>query len=289
MNRRHFLQATGGAAVSFTVLGLRAAETSGDEPAGLIDTNVTLGRWPLRRLPLDDTNALAAKLRKHGVTQAWAGNFDAVFGKDLRGANAWLAAECRKRGRGMFVPFGTLNPGLPGWEEELRRCIEEYRMQGVRLFPNYHSYKLDSPEFAKLFTATTERKLILQIAASIEDERTQNPSARAKLVDVKPLLTLLKSTPARRVMLLNWQRGLATPLVKQLAQLGVTFEIATVENVGGVANLAEEISASRVVFGSHAPCFYFESAQLKLKEANLAKPALREISGQNAARLLAPV
>ena len=45
----------------------------------MIDTNVYLSRWPFRRLPLDETPALVAKLHEQGVEQAWAGSFDAVL------------------------------------------------------------------------------------------------------------------------------------------------------------------------------------------------------------------
>ena len=47
--------------------------------ATLIDTNVTLSRWPCRRLPLDETPALVARLRSQGVKQAWAGSFDGLL------------------------------------------------------------------------------------------------------------------------------------------------------------------------------------------------------------------
>lgn len=287
MNRRDFLYTTAAATAGFAALDLSAAEPSGNGMAGLIDTNVTLGRWPIRRLPFDDTPALAAKLRKHGVTQAWAGNFGAVFVKDTGTINEWLAAECRKRGRGLFVPFGTLNPRLPGWETELRRCRADHKMPGLRLHPNYHGYNLNEPEFAKLLALAAEHKLLVQISVSIEDERTQNPLARAPIVDVKPLLSLLKTAPAPRVMLLNWHRGVALPLVKQLAELGVNFDIATVENVGGVAKLIEEISSTHLLFGSHAPFFYFESAQLKMKESALDEKTERAISVGNAQALTA--
>jgi predicted TIM-barrel fold metal-dependent hydrolase len=59
------------------------------------------------------------------------------------------------------------------------------------------------------------------------------------------------------------------------------------EGVGGVANLLANLPAERVLFGSHAPFFYFESAMLKLKESPLTEEQLRALRSGNAFSLLA--
>ena len=130
----------------------------------------------------------------------------------------------------------------------------------------HHGYKLDEPVFAKLLDLAWERGLIVRLVVMTEDERTQHPLMRAPDVDATPLLALLASRSNIKIVLLNWSRGVSSALVEKLAAVGqIHFDIATLEGVGGVANLLKQVPANRVVFGSHAPFFYLESAVLNLK------------------------
>ena len=286
--RRDFLKALAAITSVAAWPNADAAPEPKQEMSGLVDVNVNLSRWPLRNLPLDDTAALVAKLRSQGVTQAWAGSFDGLLQKDMAAVNSRLTKECRRLGRGLLVPFGSINPKLPDWEEELHRCAGHHQMPGIRLHPNYHGYKLEDPDFARLLRLAAERRLIVQLALVMEDERMMHPLLRVEPVDPAPLAKLVRRTPGLRLVLLNALSKLrGQPLLDLLTAGEVYFEISMLEGVGGIASLLAQIPPERLLFGSDAPLFYFESSLLKLKESPLNDEHRHAIRQQNAKRLLA--
>ena len=118
------------------------------------------------------------------------------------------------------MPFGALNPRLPDWQEDLRRIHETHRMPGVRLHPNYHSYKLSDPmQPAKCSRRVAQRGLAVQIVIAMEDERTQHALMRVPPVDPSPLMCFLHSIKNLKIMLLN--SGNNTPAMR-----GVYFDFA---------------------------------------------------------------
>jgi predicted TIM-barrel fold metal-dependent hydrolase len=285
------------------LLASRAVETqaaggepaaAADPPPGIIDTNVHLFDWPFRSLKYRRTADLVAKLRKHRVMQAWAGSFEALLHKNLDAANARLADECRLQPAGLLLPFGSVNPVWPDWEEDLRRCHEAYKMSGVRLYPNYHNYRLDRPEVVQFLARATERGMLVQIAIEMEDERVHHPIITVPPVDAAPLAEVWKQIPGARIQLLNGVaalRGKAPGLVQETK---IVFDIANLEGTGAVGRLIEgrhwsirsQVPHERLLFGSHAPFFPCEAAVLRLFESPLEREQLVAIMQENAHRLL---
>jgi predicted TIM-barrel fold metal-dependent hydrolase len=301
-DRRRFVQTLMLPAV-LPVAALASTAAQAGEPAvsegsgpDIIDSNIHLFDWPFRKLKYAQTDALVVKLRKHRITRAWAGSFEAVLHTQFDAANRRLAEECKSRGDGMLVPIGTVNPGGPDWEEDLRRCHEAYKMPGMRLFPAYHNYGLDQADFVRFVAEAAKRKMLVQIVLRMEDERCHHPALVIGAVDVGPLVEVLKKVPEAKVQLINAPGSLLGrhlgPLVRET---GVMFDIAATEANGGIGRLMEgklhnhqgAVPIERLVFGSYAPFFPCESALMKLFESPLTLEQLDKLMHANARTLIA--
>lgn len=253
----------------------------------MIDVNVSLSRWPNRRLPLDETSRLATALKQSGVVQAWAGTFDALLHNDLAAANKWLADQCRSNNEILLLPIGAINLSLPAWEDDILRCHEGFGMKAVRLLPGYHDYTLDDSQFKKLLALLSEKRMLLQISVRQEDPRTQHRLLMTKDVDLKPLLPLLSDFAHLPMVLLNAVSGANVELHGQLAAAGkVYFDIATLEGLTGLERQLQSLPAERLLFGSHSPFFAFDAAKLKLQESEVPIQTKDLITHLNAQRIL---
>jgi predicted TIM-barrel fold metal-dependent hydrolase len=121
----------------------------------------------------------------------------------------------------------------------------------------------------------------------MEDTRTQHPSVQAPPVELEPLMDLLTDLPDLRVVIQNHRSEIHRDLVSKLAgTVRVYFDIARAEQVGSIEHMLGEISADRILFGSHSPFFYFEAARLKMEESELTDTQRVDLLRRNAERLL---
>jgi len=284
MHRRKVLSLGISAGVAFALLPT-ITRSADDEKTRfrIIDTNISLFRWPFRRLPLDDPDALVKKLRSLGIAQAWAGSFEGILHRDIAGVNQRLADACRNRAE--LIPVGSINPELPDWEHDLRNCTEEHNMPGIRLHPNYHGYTLDDPRFSRVVELASSAGRFIQIAAAMEDTRTQHALVQVPDVNFAPLVKLMKVMPGARVQILN--HNLRPPLLLQLGETpGVFFDTSRVDGTDGVPQLVQSVPPGRVLFGSHAPFLIPEAALIRVHESGvLDEASLRTVLSENAGHL----
>lgn len=274
MRRRHFLMASSSA---LAATSLRAADD-----ARLIDCHVYLGSNPFRSLEGEDTGAFAQRMMRRGVTEAWAGAFEGILRRDVAEVNRQLAEKCH--GHAMLRPCGVINLALPAWQDDVNRCAEQHGMRVVRLHPGYHGYTLESPAFRELLALSVKHRLVVQVVVQMEDQRTQHPQVQVPPTDLAPLRAAMKGTREARVMLLNANAAMVLRYLQDCPNVWLDF--AMIEGVGGVENLLKSWPAGKLVFGSYAPVFYWESAQLKMQESALPETTARAVHSENASALL---
>ncbi len=251
-----------------------------------IDVNFSLGVWPFAPVEVSSAQDLIAQLDRQQVDQAWVGSFDGIFHRDVAGVNQRLAQQCREA-PDRLLPFGSINPMLPDWQEDVRCCHEQHAMRGVRVHPAAHGYALDRMEFGQLLADASRRGLVVQLVVSLEDERTQHPVLRIPHVELTPLEKLVRGEPSLRLVVLSAFRSLRFDEAARLAAASqVWFDIAMLEGVDRVAALVDAIGPERVLLGSHWPLFHQQAAQLKLRESSLPESVQQRVRRDNALSVL---
>lgn len=284
MNRREALALAVSTGVASALLPMVARSQEKDSSQFRItDTNISLFRWPFRRLPLDETNVLVSKLRALGISEAWAGSFEGILNRDIAGVNQRLADACRVHHE--LRPIGSINLELSGWEDDVSRCIDKHQMPGIRLHPNYHGYTLDDPRFRRLLELATAAGRFIQIAATLEDSRTQSSLVQVADVNLVPLIRLMTEIPVVRVQILN--HNLRPPLLRQLGESPrVFFDTARVDGTDGVPKLVQSVPPGRVLYGSHSPFLIPEAALIRVHESDvLNEAALQAVLSENAEQM----
>jgi len=273
MNRRNFILSSSAA--------LAATSLHAAEEVKLTDCHVYLGSYPFRQLEAENPKEFIQRLARRGVTEAWTGAFEGLLRRDVANVNRELVHSCQNS---ILRPCGTVNLTLPDWQDDVKRCAEDHGMRVIRLHPNYHGYDLQAPAFRQLLPLAAKHRLLVQLVVQMEDERTQNPQVRVAPVDLKPLTGILNEMKESRIMLLNAN---AAMLLRHLQECpNVWIDFAMIEGVGGVENLLKTWPLERLVFGSFAPVFYWESARLKMQESALDPVQTQAVQERNAAALL---
>jgi predicted TIM-barrel fold metal-dependent hydrolase len=245
----------------------------------LFDTNVNLGVWPFTLVPELNAPRLAAHLRAHGIGRAVVSPTAAILAPDPMPANRALLAAVR--GAPALLPVPVVNPALAHWREQLDAAAAG-PLRAIKLYPNYHNYRLDSPRFDPFFAEVKSRRLRLLISVRLEDERHRYFGLHIKSVPPKTLIAFLRRQPQLHPLVL----GLGLPDLRIVAKDCENFSTDTsfLEWLNSLLDLTREFPARRIFLGSHTPFFVTRASVAKVTTAPLPARTIAAIGGGNAAR-----
>jgi uncharacterized protein len=326
LTRRDFLKTTIASSAACGLAQTAIANTQ-PAAQRITDTHVYLGHWPNEQLLSEDALKLIEELRRNKISEAWVGSFEGLFHKDIAAVNQRLAAACARvplappvlpsneqkhsksessahqlapieratagsssgaMSEPHLIPFGTINPALPDWEEDLRRCHEVFQMPGIRLHPNYHGYTLDDPRFTRVLELAASCGLIVQLVASLPTKPSFLLSPVTNQVDLKPLADKVTANKKLRILIANGYKLAGNGALQSLAKAEhAYFDLGRTTEVADALELIGAVSAERVVFGSGGPLHHIDDAWSKLRKLKLSSAQNQAIATLNASKLVA--
>ncbi len=262
----------------------------------IFDANAWIGVWPFRSLRDNTPEKLLARMDRSGIDLAAVSQIEAVFHRSPQPANEKLAESVAPFGD-RLVPMATINPTMPGWEDDLRASQESLGMKAVRLFPPYQGYDADGPEIARVLEACAERALPVSIPHRMEDSREHHPIDPGKTVALDAIADLVAAAPNATIIVPNgrgfthsalWTRTdlRDRPWYVDLSLTEVHYTLhRSLAGMRELATFLDEGGAEHLMFGTHLPFSYAGPALVKRAVLDVDDRTLEDVSYNNAANV----
>ena len=135
----------------------------------MMDFNCFAGNWPFFRVRCNTVEKLMQLHNRCGITGGVVSSLEAIFYQDPYEAELQLAQQLEGT---PYLQAMVLNPMLPAWKDDLRRCVEKLRIKAVRLVPGFHGYALTDPIMDQVCDALRGYGLPLILTLRLRDDRT---------------------------------------------------------------------------------------------------------------------
>ena len=245
----------------------------------LFDINACFGHWPNWDLQHKTADELVASMDDHEIIRAAVMSLRGMLLNWREGNEETLAAAAQHPER--FVPVATMSPFLDGGWEELERLIDQ-GMRGIRLYPSFHNYPLNSPFVDQVCQVASER----EIPVLLPTRPMMN--WRFQAVPIESFGAVIRRHPTTRFLLSGPNYLVEFQAVVRLMQEcpNAWFDISCLQGFQAVARLVGLVGANRVLFGTGAVLNYPACNVAKLRHAKISKTEHDAIASENAMRLL---
>ena len=248
----------------------------------MIDFNAKLGNFPYR--PVKGVQALLNAMDAHAVDRAVVSSLSSAFFLNPQDGNEELVRLIEPH-RDRLIPFAVLKPNFTAWEDDLERCLDEFRMAGVVLYPNYHRYHLNGGLLDPLMHEAAQRSFPVCVQAWLEDPRRQFGREIIAPVEAAEIGDLARAYPEATVVGLGVRIG-------QPAQIGdplpdnFYFDTSNYERMNELEDWVGQSGPEKMLFGSNFPLYNYLANVDKLAKADLKPEDKDTIAGETARRIL---
>jgi len=228
---------------------------------------------------------LLQRMNENGIDKAVVVNAGLFLPEEIKTVNNFVA-EAVKKYPDRLVGFASCVPPLGDFAiQELKRCVQELGMKGIKLYPPKPEYLIDSAVVYPVVEAATKFKIPITIHSDFSNA-TCTPYQVARLADRFPEATLIMAH-----MGLHSDLYMFTPDIVKRYENVVLDTAATPDHPNYTfVDPIRTLGLGRVVFGSDALPLDQAVALKKLEMAEklwgLTKEEKKHIIGENMARIL---
>jgi len=255
----------------------------------IIDVNAYLGHWPFRQLRYNTADGLLRLMDRNGIDKAIVSSINAIFYKNCHSGNQELAVETKTH-RDRLIPFATLNPQYPGWEDDLKQCHEDFGMPGLRLFPHYHNYKMTDDLSLNMIHSATNSGMALSVPVRVVDRRQRHWLDNVADLSITDIEHTIQECPEAKFIILNGRGFQNSGLIKDetLSTSNFLIEISRLSVVlqEEIPKLMEVLGPGKLAFGTGIPFKYPGPVMLKMKILEIPEESKEKIHWRNVARML---
>ncbi len=249
----------------------------------IIDTNVSFGLWPFERFLQNTAGRLNTHLQTEGISTALVSSIEGILYRNPDVYNKILIEKIKKYPS--LKPVMIINPLLADWKQRLYEYSRLVKVTAVKIFPVYHSYSLLAEHIDVFMDEILNLNIIVMVQVRIEDERTQLPSMRVNSLNADDIIRFAQKHPVNKIICLCLDYGEAVKILK--ATENVFADISYMDGVNVLPRLLQQVSAERVLFGSHTPFLYTASARMKMMYEEISPQERKKICSGNISTLMA--
>jgi len=251
----------------------------------MIDVNAYLGHFAFRQLRHNTADALLRLMDRKRIEKAVVSSASAITYRNAQSGNEELAAQVKAH-RDRLIPLAVINPAYADWRHDLRVCREEFGMRGLRLYPNWHRYKLDGAECVELVREAAARKMPVSIPFRVEDRRQQSWLVDVPDVSHQEAAALVRAVPGARFIFGNGSGFTSSQLGRNDGSLPsnyyIEISLLTALIANEIGQLIRTLGEDRILFGSGMPFHYPDGALLKLEVLDVPSGVKDKIGSSNA-------
>lgn len=234
----------------------------------LIDSNAYVGHWPFLKLEHNTPETLITRMREFGTDLSVISNLNGIFYKNTQHANEelWNLMRSKKIYQDRLIPFAVINPIYGGWRDDFKVCADKMKMQGVRLYPQYHGYDIAGDPCIELVKRSRDNGLPVAFCMRMVDSRTSSWLDIDKEWTLKNIVPIINAVPDAKYMIVNAANSLA--LNKEEMELCKKANLlidSSGRNISNWGDLFGLFGAEKFCFGTHAPILDYFTGLLRIE------------------------